>query len=182
MVQITQYGPVLDPVIEVVKELTQCKQAEVRVPLQPEAVGLAVDINRMLINLDNYIDSIIFPPKGLPLLVPGKHSDFDVEGYKVTYIFKKGSFDIPISDDFSQYPPNTIIDLEDEDYELVEKSRVSVSAKNTPKAINNIGKRMKSFIRNPRPIPLRNESATTLPAQHNPVPAPSKLAHIAHIP
>lgn len=135
MVFLTQYGPVLDYTIAVAKELTQYGKAEVRVPLHQEAVGLATDLWSSLIRLDQYIDSYIFAPGGLPSTVLGPGKDTDVEHRKVLFIFEKGQFEMPSPDKFAPYPYTSIIDLDRNtvpEEKTIEMTQNSITAKNTP--------------------------------------------------
>ena len=139
MVSIAQYGPVLDYTIAVARGLTQHGQEELRVPLHLEASGMAVDVLSILSGLDPYIDVQIYPPRGLPYTVRGKDnpvgrngSPLGVERYTLRFIFENKPFEMPDLNEFSSYPYETIIDLDDSDTTmLVEKARVIVGAKNT---------------------------------------------------
>ena len=149
MVAITRYGPILDPAIEVVKELTHHSKADIYFPLHEEAAGMAVDINRLLIRLYPYIDSEIYTPGRMPLVVHG-NQDPKARQFRIRYVFRKMPFEMPNPDEFLGYPYGTIIDLDDEGKHQVDyDTQVSSTAKNTPE-------RYTTFQKSPVIIELEN--------------------------
>ena len=130
MVEIARYGPILDPAIEVVKELTQHGEAEVYVPLHEEAAGMAVDLNRLLIRLYPYIESEIYRPGRLPIIVHGDQ-DPNARQLRIRYVFRREPFEMPKPNKFLSYPDATIIDLDDEGKHQVDyHTQISSTAKN----------------------------------------------------
>lgn len=131
MVEIARYGPILDPAIEVVKELTQHGEANIYVPLHEEAAGMAVDISGLLIRLYPYIESEIYVPGRMPIPVHG-NQDPKARQFRIRYIFNKGLFEVPETEEFHNYPYNTIIDLEDGRQQVDYDTQVAFNAYNTP--------------------------------------------------
>lgn len=132
-VMLERYGPVLDPAIEAVKELTRDGTAEIRVPIHPEASGMAADLNHCLISLYQYLDSDIHIPGRPDLKVHGK-ADHQARRFHLHFIFEDGTFEVLPLEEFSSHPFTTIID---NDTNVGFKSRVSVDAKNSQKPNSN---------------------------------------------
>lgn len=142
MVPINRYGPVLDTATYLIRELTRDGIAELRVPVHPEAAGMAADVHHHLLSLYVYTDSEIYRNTARPLLVAGKQDDVGAKRYRVRVVFDKNApFEMPEMSEFSLYLPQTIIDLDDEGKQTLKsanpqsdpfKSAIGVSAVNTP--------------------------------------------------
>ena len=64
MVELRRYGPVLDTTVDVVKELTRHGETELRLPVHPEAAGMAADVQLLLSRLYPYVDYVFYISRG----------------------------------------------------------------------------------------------------------------------
>ncbi|MBI4162188.1 MAG: hypothetical protein HY513_00765 [Candidatus Aenigmarchaeota archaeon] len=134
MVRLEHYGTVLDPTIELVEELADSGEAELRVPLHPEAVGMAIDIKSVLRELYKY-HSFYVSINGYKLLFVAEEDEYSDKAKKlfVKVVFEKGKFNMPSLRDFASYPSTTILDIKEEERNGIDfKTRVSIDSVSTP--------------------------------------------------
>lgn len=132
MVKIERYGPVLDVVIQTLEELsTRNGQAEVYVPTDRDAAGMAADLHSVLFGLYPFLDSQIYFRGRAPTLVEGKDKP-RVRRFNIRYMFVQEPFEMPTIESFFSYPGITIINLEQE-APFEHKPEISVRAVDTPK-------------------------------------------------
>ncbi|MBI2583775.1 MAG: hypothetical protein HYW25_03855 [Candidatus Aenigmarchaeota archaeon] len=128
MVRLERYGPVLDPVIEVAKELAESGEAELYVPMHPQAAGMAVDAREVLARLYPFTDLRVYFPGATRFSPYSGKSDEKARRLKVSLVFDDGRFETRNQERFASYPRVTIIDVED-DEDAGFKSRISVQAR-----------------------------------------------------
>jgi len=135
MARIERYGPVLDPTIELVKELAGAGTAELRVPMHPDAAGMAADVHYLISQLYPFTDCKIYLPEERRPLCLDSSKDDAAERILINIIFENSGFEVHGAERFSSYPHDTILNVREEDrHKAVEKHRVSVTAKSMMKA------------------------------------------------
>ncbi len=125
-VALERYEPVLEPSLRVIHELVRTGEADIEVPIRfPEAVGLAVDIDKLVYRLNPHIDREIIIPKEIRIKkLFGKKSE-GIVNKRLKIKFTESDFLILSDQLFSR----ALLDIKPEEKpQSIEKSKISVTA------------------------------------------------------